>query len=85
MDPVVVRERRTAAPPPPLYGLGAGIGFQQGAVVPQTVLSLADTAVGTGLVLFMHMFGGAVFVAAAQNVFARHLVPMAHFSRHTCT
>lgn len=57
-----------------MYGLGAGIGFQQGAVVPQTVLSLADTAVGSAWALFMHIFGGAVFVAAAQNVFARHLV-----------
>ncbi|KAL9084048.1 MAG: hypothetical protein Q9165_008249 [Trypethelium subeluteriae] len=57
-----------------LYGIGVGLGFQQGTVVAQTVLPSTDIAMGTALVLFMQIFGGAIFVSVAQNVFARHLI-----------
>ncbi|KAK8044769.1 hypothetical protein PG993_004793 [Apiospora rasikravindrae] len=57
-----------------LYGIGVGIGFQQGTVVAQAVLPPEDIAVGTAVVLFVQIFGGAVFVAAAQNIFANKLV-----------
>ena len=57
-----------------LWGIGIGIGFQQGTVTASTVLAQADIAVGTAMVLFVNLFGGAVFVAVAQNLFASHLV-----------
>jgi len=57
-----------------LFGIGVGIGFQQGVVAAQTVLSLADAPVGTAMVLFFQIFGGALFVSVAQNLFASSLV-----------
>ncbi|KAI3326360.1 major facilitator superfamily domain-containing protein [Xylariaceae sp. AK1471] len=57
-----------------LYGIGVGIGFQQGPIVAQTVLPPSDIAVGTAMVLFVQIFGGALFVSVAQNVFASNLV-----------
>ncbi|KAI0401576.1 major facilitator superfamily domain-containing protein [Xylaria palmicola] len=57
-----------------LYGIGVGIGFQQGPIVAQTVLPPQDIAVGTAMVLFVQIFGGALFVSVAQNVFASNLV-----------
>ncbi|KAL1604784.1 hypothetical protein SLS60_004324 [Paraconiothyrium brasiliense] len=57
-----------------IFGFGVGIGFQQGAVAAQNVLPMADVATGTALVLFFQIFGGAVFVAVAQNLLASSLV-----------
>ncbi|TVY22562.1 Efflux pump [Lachnellula hyalina] len=57
-----------------LWGIGIGIGFQQGTVTASTVLAYNDIAVGTAMVLFANLFGGAVFVAVAQNLFASHLI-----------
>jgi MFS family permease len=57
-----------------LVGFGVGIGFQQGAVAAQNVLPMADVPTGTALVLFFQIFGGAVFVAVAQNLLASSLV-----------
>ncbi|KAJ8069761.1 hypothetical protein OCU04_000180 [Sclerotinia nivalis] len=57
-----------------IWGIGIGIGFQQGTVVAQTVLPLKDIAVGTAAVLFVNLFGGAIFVAVAQNIFASNLI-----------
>ncbi|KAI3390931.1 hypothetical protein diail_8346 [Diaporthe ilicicola] len=52
-----------------LFGLGIGLGMQQGMVAAQASLPLADTAIGTALQVFAQMFGGSLFVSVAQNVF----------------
>lgn len=57
-----------------LYGLGVGFGFQQGGVAAQAVLPLVDVSIGTAIVMFVQMLGGALFVAVAQNIFTNHLV-----------
>ncbi|KAK3695842.1 major facilitator superfamily domain-containing protein [Podospora appendiculata] len=57
-----------------LYGFGIGLGFQQGGVAAQAVLPFADVSVGTAVVLFVQILGGAVFVSVAQNTFANRLL-----------
>jgi hypothetical protein len=57
-----------------LYGIGIGLGFQQGGVAAQTVLQAADVSVGTAVVIFIQIIGGAIFVAVAQNIFTNTLV-----------
>ncbi len=57
-----------------LYGFGVGLGFQQGSVAAQAVLKFKDVAVGTAVVLFIQILGGALFVAVAQNLFTTHLI-----------
>ena len=57
-----------------IYGFGAGAGFQQPVVAVQTVLKLEDVPVGTTIILFAQLFGGAVFASVATNIFNNHLV-----------
>ena len=57
-----------------IYGFGVGLGFQQGGVAAQAVLQFADVSIGTAIVLFIQIFGGALFVAVAQNLFTTHLI-----------
>jgi len=57
-----------------IFGFGAGAGFQQPVVAVQTVLNLEDTPIGTTIILFSQLFGGAIFVSAATNVFNTHLI-----------
>ena len=57
-----------------IYGFGVGLGFQQSGVAAQTVLPLPDVAVGTAVVNFVQIFGGAVFVSVAENLFANTLI-----------
>ena len=57
-----------------LYGFGVGLGFQQGSVAAQAVLKLRDIPIGTAVVLFVQILGGALFVAVAQNLFTAHLI-----------
>lgn len=52
-----------------LFGLGIGLGMQQGMVAAQASLPLADMAIGTSLQMFGQMFGGSLFVSVAENVF----------------
>lgn len=56
-----------------LLGFGFGFGFQQGAVTCQTVLPAADTPIGTSVTFSAQLLGGAIFLSAAQNLFASHL------------
>ena len=51
-----------------LFGLGSGWGFQQTAVAAQTVLALVDIPIGTAIMVFVQLLGGAMFVVIAQNV-----------------
>ncbi|KAJ6005390.1 MFS general substrate transporter [Penicillium sp. IBT 35674x] len=57
-----------------IYGIGAGCGFQQGGVAAQTVLSLRDAPIGTAVVMFLQMLGGALFTTVAQTIFTTRLV-----------
>lgn len=38
------------------------------------MLPPGDIAISTALILFIQIFGGAIFIAEMQNVFARHLI-----------
>ena len=57
-----------------VYGLGVGLGFQQGGIAAQAVLPLVDVSIGTATVMFVQMLGGALFVSVAQNLFTNNLV-----------
>ena len=57
-----------------LYALGLGCGFQQTTIAAQAVLKPRDVSVGTAVVLFIQIFGGALFVAVAQNLFTTTLI-----------
>jgi MFS family permease len=57
-----------------LYGFGSGFGFQQPVIAAQAVLKLDDVSIGTSIILFVQLFGGAVFVSVANNLFNTHLI-----------
>jgi hypothetical protein len=56
-----------------IYGIGVGIGIQQGMIVVQTALSIADVPIATALVMFAQTLGGPLFVSIGQNVFQSQL------------
>ena len=57
-----------------IFGFGAGLGFQQVTLAAQAVLDQKDVATGTGIAMFIQLFGGAVFVSVGLNVFTNHLI-----------
>jgi EmrB/QacA subfamily drug resistance transporter len=57
-----------------LFGMGVGAGMQQTLMTVQTVLPAADVPVGTAVVMFAQMLGGALFVSVAQNIFTNRLI-----------
>lgn len=57
-----------------IYGLGVGFGFQQAQLAAQAVLPAEDVAIGTAVMLFVQLLGGAIFLSVAQNVFTSHLL-----------
>jgi MFS family permease len=57
-----------------IYGIGGGLGYQQGITAAQTVLGPTEVAIGTALMVFVQNLGGTVFVSAANNVFVTRLV-----------
>lgn len=57
-----------------IYGLGAGLGFQQPTLAAQTVLDLKDIPTGVAIAMFTQLCGGALFVSVAQNVFSNSLL-----------
>lgn len=68
-----------------IYGAGVGFGMQQALMTAQTVLDLVDVPVGTSLIMFMQILGGALFISVAQNIFTNrlsanlvHYVPSLH-------
>ncbi|ORY18156.1 major facilitator superfamily domain-containing protein [Clohesyomyces aquaticus] len=56
-----------------LYGVGAGIGAQQPSISAQCILPKKDVSMGVSLMFFGQNMGAAVFLSAAQNVFAGSL------------
>ncbi|KAL8656351.1 MAG: hypothetical protein Q9226_002700 [Calogaya cf. arnoldii] len=57
-----------------IYGIGGGLGYQQGITAAQTVLSPADITIGTALMVFVQNLGGTIFASASNNVFVTRLV-----------
>ena len=57
-----------------IYGVGGGLGYQQGITATQTVLGPTEVAIGTALMVFMQNLGGTIFISAANNVFVTRLV-----------
>ncbi len=57
-----------------VFGLGLGMGMQQGGLAAQTVLVKQDVPIGVSLMFFCQMLGGAIFVSVGQNVLDSHLV-----------
>ncbi|KAK5707030.1 hypothetical protein LTR17_021066 [Elasticomyces elasticus] len=57
-----------------LFGLGVGLGMQQGNMAAQTVLARKDVPIGVSLMMLWQNLGGAVFISVSQNIFNSHLV-----------
>lgn len=57
-----------------IYGIGVGSGMQQALMAAQTVLHIDDVPTGTAMIMFAQTFGGALFIAVAQNVFTNRLL-----------
>ena len=57
-----------------LYGFGLGNVFQAPNLAAQTVLDERDVPVGTSLMFFGQLLGGAVFISVGQNVLGNQLV-----------
>lgn len=56
-----------------LYGMGVGAGMQQPLIAVQAGLPDVDVPVGTAMIMFSQMLGGALFISVAQNVFTNKL------------
>ncbi|EFR05468.1 SGE1 [Nannizzia gypsea CBS 118893] len=61
-----------------IYGIGLGMGMQQGSVACQTVLSKSDVPIGSSLIFFAQQLGGTIFIAVAQNIFSNELTSGLH-------
>ncbi|KAI1841605.1 hypothetical protein JX266_012158 [Neoarthrinium moseri] len=57
-----------------LYGFGLGMSIQVPNLAAQTVLPMHDVPVGTSLMLFGQLLGGAMFVSVGQTVFNNGLI-----------
>ncbi|KAK3677024.1 hypothetical protein LTR78_003229 [Recurvomyces mirabilis] len=58
-----------------LFGLGIGLGMQQGNMAAQTVCKdRKDVPMAVSLMMFMQQLGGAIFISVGQNVFDSGLV-----------
>jgi len=66
-----------------LYGIGLGCTFQAPNLAAQTVLANRDVPVGTSLMFFSQLLGGAIFISVGQNVLnselLKHLAPIPGF------
>jgi MFS family permease len=56
-----------------LYGWGLGCTFQAPNLAAQTVLPPIDVPIGTSLMFFSQLLGGAVFISVGQNIFNNQL------------
>lgn len=57
-----------------IYGAGVGLGMQQTLMVVQTALPDADVPIGTAIMMFAQLLGGALFISVGQNVFTNQLI-----------
>ncbi|KAI1370679.1 MFS general substrate transporter [Hypoxylon crocopeplum] len=56
------------------YGIGLGTTLQAPLLAAQTVLPLEDVPIGTSLMFFSQLLGGAIFVSVGQNLFNNYFV-----------
>ena len=56
-----------------IFGIGIGMGFQQPLICAQAALPLADIPIGTAIMMFSQILGGAVISSVGQNVFTNQL------------
>ncbi|KAJ9148310.1 Major facilitator superfamily transporter [Pleurostoma richardsiae] len=57
-----------------LYGWGQGATFQAPNLAAQTVLPNRDVPIGTSLMFFSQLLGGAIFISVGQNVLNNRLL-----------
>ncbi|KIH87846.1 MFS aflatoxin efflux pump [Sporothrix brasiliensis 5110] len=57
-----------------LFGFGMGLSFQTPNLAAQTVLPRRDVPIGTSLMFFSQLLGGAIFVSVGQNVLDAQLI-----------
>ncbi|KAF3770926.1 hypothetical protein M406DRAFT_96985 [Cryphonectria parasitica EP155] len=57
-----------------VYGFGMGSSFQAPNLAAQTVLPTRDVPVGTSLILFSQLLGGAIFTSVGSNVLDNELL-----------
>lgn len=57
-----------------IYGFGMGLTFQAPNLAAQTVLATKDVPVGTSLMFFSQLLGGAIFTSVGSNVLANELL-----------
>lgn len=57
-----------------IYGFGMGCTFQAPNLAAQTVLATKDVPVGTSLMFFSQLLGGAIFISVGSNVLSNELL-----------
>jgi hypothetical protein len=57
-----------------LFGTGVGVGMQQPLISVQASLKDSDVPIGTAIMMFAQLLGGALFISVAQNVFQNELI-----------
>ena len=57
-----------------LFGLGLGMGMQQGATAIQAVVAKADIPTGISFIFFAQQLGGAICLCAGQNLLSEELI-----------
>ncbi|OAA58988.1 Major facilitator superfamily domain, general substrate transporter [Niveomyces insectorum RCEF 264] len=57
-----------------IYGLGMGCTFQAPNLAAQTVLPRVDVPIGSSLMFFSQLLGGAIFISVGQNVLNAQLL-----------
>lgn len=57
-----------------ICGFGIGLGLQLPLAAVQTVLHLSEIASATALIIFMQLFGAAIFVSVGESVLTNKLV-----------
>jgi hypothetical protein len=57
-----------------LYGFGMGLSFQAPNLAAQTVLPTKDVPIGTSLMFFSQLLGGAIFISVGENILNTQLV-----------
>ncbi|CAK7562239.1 MAG: hypothetical protein SEPTF4163_000074 [Sporothrix epigloea] len=57
-----------------LFGWGMGLTFQTPNLAAQTVLPRRDVPIGTSLMFFCQLLGGAIFISVGQNILDAQLI-----------
>lgn len=57
-----------------MFGIGAGLGFQQALTTVQASLPAVDVPHATAIITFAQSLGGAIFISVGENVFSNQLI-----------